>query len=497
MTYYRLCLHIGEKILRQACTLLNENGCTDMAGMLADGRKLFHELIELANNTEEEKDKRIRVNIGKRLSLLRFLVPVQAALTVSLPRSTAATHGRGGGGGGALPLPGSQPRHFTMPDAYYDAFPNSQMQIRVFGEFAQVLHSKAKPKKIVIYTTCEKKITFLCKQERSGDLRKDARLMEFNGIVNRLLQRDAEGRRRKLRLRTYAVICLNEECGLMEWVPNTAPFRNMVHESVRWSGTYVNHLRFGELRSAFEGNQINNRENLPLMAKEYKEVILSRYVPTFHQWFLLHFPEPTAWLEARTTFTRSTAVWSAVGHVVGLGDRHGENILLDTASGEAVHVDFDCLFDKGLTLARPELVPFRLTPNMVDAMGVTGYEGSFRRVMEVTLTVLREHRLTLLSVLEPFLSDPTVGWEHASKGYNVQFLTIIDERLRGIYNLRVPQRVGRSASSRKAAAAAAAAAAKNEVALPLSVPGHVQKLIHEATSLESLAQMYVGWMPWI
>ena len=39
-------------------------------------------------------------------------------------------------------------------------------------------------------------------------------------------------------------------------------------------------------------------------------------------------------------------MWSSVGHVVGLGDRHGENILIHTDSGECVHVDFDCLFDK-------------------------------------------------------------------------------------------------------------------------------------------------------
>ena len=48
-----------------------------------------------------------------------------------------------------------------------------------------------------------------------------------------------------------------------------------------------------------------------------------------------------------------------VGHIIGLGDRHGENILIDTVSGECVHVDFDCLFDKGLLLGRPEVVPFR------------------------------------------------------------------------------------------------------------------------------------------
>lgn len=45
--------------------------------------------------------------------------------------------------------------------------------------------------------------------------------------------------------------------------------------------------------------------------------------------------------------------------MVGLGDRHGENILVDCCSGDVVHVDFSCLFDKGLTLQKPEMVPFR------------------------------------------------------------------------------------------------------------------------------------------
>ena len=45
--------------------------------------------------------------------------------------------------------------------------------------------------------------------------------------------------------------------------------------------------------------------------------------------------------------------------VLGLGDRHGENILLDSTTGEVVHVDFNCLFDKGHSFAVPECVPFR------------------------------------------------------------------------------------------------------------------------------------------
>ena len=39
-------------------------------------------------------------------------------------------------------------------------------------------------------------------------------------------------------------------------------------------------------------------------------------------------------------------VLAQVGHIVGLGDRHGENILIDASSGDVVHVDFSCLFDR-------------------------------------------------------------------------------------------------------------------------------------------------------
>lgn len=59
------------------------------------------------------------------------------------------------------------------------------------------------------------------------------------------------------------------------------------------------------------------------------------------------FPDPTAWYGARQAYGQSLAVMSMVGYIVGLGDRHGENILLDSTTGECVHVDFNCLFNKG------------------------------------------------------------------------------------------------------------------------------------------------------
>lgn len=65
----------------------------------------------------------------------------------------------------------------------------------------------------------------------------------------------------------------------------------------------------------------------------------------------------------------------------------GENLLVHNATGEIMHVDFACLFDKGATLLEPERVPFRLTQNIIDCFGVAGHEGAFRRCCEVTLQV--------------------------------------------------------------------------------------------------------------
>jgi hypothetical protein len=49
-------------------------------------------------------------------------------------------------------------------------------------------------------------------------------------------------------------------------------------------------------------------------------------------------------------FRSTNAAWCMLGHMLGLGDRHCENIMVDTSSGDTVHVDFGCLFDRGLIL---------------------------------------------------------------------------------------------------------------------------------------------------
>ena len=41
---------------------------------------------------------------------------------------------------------------------------------------------------------------------------------------------------------------------------------------------------------------------------------------------------------------------SVVGYVIGLGDRHLDNILMDLSTGDVVHIDWTVCFEKGLKL---------------------------------------------------------------------------------------------------------------------------------------------------
>jgi phosphatidylinositol kinase/protein kinase (PI-3 family) len=99
-----------------------------------------------------------------------------------------------------------------------------------------------------------------------------------------------------------------------------------------------------------------------------------------------------------------------VGYVVGLGDRHAQNILIDKATAEVVHIDLGVAFEQGKTLRTPEVVPFRLTRDIVDGMGITGCEGVFRRCCEETMQVLRASHEFLLTIMEVFIHDPLFKW---------------------------------------------------------------------------------------
>ncbi|KAJ1720473.1 hypothetical protein LPJ61_006154, partial [Coemansia biformis] len=64
------------------------------------------------------------------------------------------------------------------------------------------------------------------------------------------------------------------------------------------------------------------------------------------------------------SMARSIGMVSVAGYLLGLGDRHLDNLLLDVRRGQLVQVDFNVSYDFGGVSNIPEQVPFRMTPNL-------------------------------------------------------------------------------------------------------------------------------------
>ncbi|KAL9254687.1 Serine/threonine-protein kinase ATR-like protein [Drosera capensis] len=430
-----------------------DNGCSVLISQFTG---LIDHLIRLCFHPGQPKARTINISTEfsalKRMMPTGIIMPIQQSLTVSLPMcELSSTNSSKSGIFSTIDLP----------------------TISGIADEAEILSSLQRPKKMVLLGSDGIERPFLCKPK--DDLRKDARMMEFNAMINRLLSKSPESRRRKLYIRTFAVIPLTEDCGMVEWVPHTRGLRHILQDIYITCGKFDRQKTNPQIKRIYDQCQGKGGDEM------LKTKILPMFPPVFHKWFLNTFSEPAAWFRARVAYAHTTAVWSMVGHIVGLGDRHGENILFDSTTGDCVHVDFSCLFDKGLQLEKPELVPFRLTQNMIDGLGITGYEGIFLRVCEITLSVLRAHRETLMNVLETFIHDPLVEWTktHKSSGVEVQnphaqrAISNIEARLRGVV-------VGVAAAP----------------SLPLAVEGQARRLIAEAVSHENLGKMYIWWMPW-
>jgi phosphatidylinositol kinase/protein kinase (PI-3 family) len=212
--------------------------------------------------------------------------------------------------------------------------------------------SKEKPKKIGVIGTDKNVYNFLLKCDTYGDLRKEQRFIEFAGLCNKMLEMDSEASKRNLRLRTYAIVPLSRNTGLIEWINNTTTLKSVVGEY--WKKQNIK----GEM------NDIKRKAQELNMGETHTKIwttVKNDVKPVLGNWFADHYLVPDIWYEARLNFTKSTAIWSMIGYVIGLGDRHGDNILIHQHTGEVTHVDFDCIFEKGAKLKIPEIVPFRLT----------------------------------------------------------------------------------------------------------------------------------------
>ena len=348
----------------------------------------------------------------------------------------------------------------------------------VEGKICTASSGVSRPKLVTVVLSTRERQRVLIKGG-ADDLRQDAIMEQVFEKVNGLRGLDNETRRRGVRVRTYRVVSLGPGSGLIEFVRNSLPLYEVLRRLHAGDPVAIDEARarMRDIQAGSPGDRL----------VVYRE--LTRGIPpAFARFFLDNFPAPDAWYHARLLYSRGVAATSIVGHILGLGDRHCNNILIDRAAGEPVHIDLGVAFDQGRYLSIPENVPFRLTRDIVAGFGISGTEGLFSKSCEHVFRVLRTHSQYICGILNVLKYDPLYSW------------TLSPLRIHQLQHLQgdnVPlgRLLGRDTGSE--ASLAISVVQKKLAADGLGDEAAVRVLIRDATDPLNLATIYMGWCPFL
>lgn len=239
------------------------------------------------------------------------------------------------------------------------------------------------------------------------------------------------------------------------------------------------------------------RDSIAEKERKFKE-ICSKIQPVFQHFFYERYKNPGQWFERRLAYTTSVAVSSMVGHILGIGDRHVNNILVDQNTAELIHIDFGIAFEQGKILPHKELVPFRLTRDILAPMGVCGTEGVFRQTCEATMSILRQNHSTLSTILEVLLYDPMYTWTSTTKQARRQLRDSEDYEDDESSN-DVTNEVERNSMASRALLKIQEKlkGLTDDSTSYSSVEGQVNSLIQKAISTNAQCQLFKGWQAFL
>ncbi|KAJ7696596.1 armadillo-type protein [Mycena rosella] len=388
------------------------------------------------------------------------------------------------------------------------------IQIEKFSPKLTVIASKQRPRRLSLTGSDGRDYQYVLKGHE--DLRQDERVMQLFSLVNTLLSVDTPSFKRRLHIQRYPVIPLAPNAGLLGWVQDSDTLHVLVrdHREARKVVLNIEYRMMIQMAPDYE--------NLTLLQKiEVFEYALENTTgQDLYRVLWLKSTNSEHWLERRATYTRSLAVNSMVGHILGLGDRHPSNLLLERSTGKVIHIDFGDCFEIAMHRDKfPERIPFRLTRMLTHAMEVSGIEGSFRNTCEITMRVLRDNKESLMAVLEAFIYDPLMNWRLTQPSADIRRTDSDPKRVADLARVAAhPQGPKRKLKAdenyifNEVVANPGAQEVRNGKALSvynrvqhkltgrdfdpevyLPVNQQVEKLILQATSIENLCQCFSGW----
>jgi len=291
----------------------------------------------------------------------------------------------------------------AVPGTYQAGSPI--IRIGSFARSMSVIASKQRPRKLSI-SGCDGSLhAFLLKGHE--DLRQDERVMQLFGLVNTLLATDRDTAKKDLAIQRYSVVPLSPNSGLISWVAQCDTLHSLIKEYREARKILLN------VEHRIMLQMVPDYDALPVLNKleVFQHTLTNSTGHDIARVLWLRSRNAEHWLLRRTTYTRSLAVMSMVGYILGLGDRHPSNLMLDRLTGKILHIDFGDCFEVAVHRDKfPEKIPFRLTRMLIDAMEVSGIEGNFRSTCEAVMSMLRNNKESVLAMLEAFVHDPLINW---------------------------------------------------------------------------------------
>ncbi|XP_060920840.1 DNA-dependent protein kinase catalytic subunit isoform X2 [Labrus mixtus] len=414
--------------------------------------------------------------------------------------------------------------------------PEYHAKITGFDERVKVMSSIRRPKRLIIRGDDEQDHPFLVKG--GEDLRQDQRIEQLFSVMNILLSHDAACTHRGLTLHTYQVIPISTRIGLIEWMENTCTLKEFLYntltkeEEKRTEGSVENYKKW---LSSFHPKAPNT---VAMYAPAYKKAKRNDTVNTFLK-VLQHWPTdllkraflkmcngPEAFLSLRSHFISSHALLCVSHWILGIGDRHLSNFMINMETGGMVGIDFGHAFGSATQfLPVPELMPFRLTQQFVNLMQPLKESGLIQSVMVHALRAYRAEPDLLLNTMDVFVKEPSLDWKNfelkqLKKGgtwmedvntkeinwYPLQKVNFARRKLEGANPAAITSEELKLGFEKTEAFSGMQSVALGteehnvRARLPadgLSVEQQVDCLLDQAMDPNVLGRVWMGWEPWV
>lgn len=211
------------------------------------------------------------------------------------------------------------------------------------------------PAKLTFVTTNDEEYVAIFKH--GDDLRQDQLILQMITLMDKLLRKE----NLDLKLTPYRVLATSTKHGFMQYVESVT-----VSEALKTEGSILNFFKkYNPCETSSNGIQ--------------KEVI--------------------------ETYIKSCAGYCVITYILGVGDRHLENLLL-TKSGNLFHIDFGYILGRD---PKPLPSPIRLSKEMVEVMGGmnSAYYNEFRKLCYTAFLHLRRHANVMLNLFS-LMTDASV-----------------------------------------------------------------------------------------